>query len=51
MIQMHDQWMEDLESGKIIGISMIDQSAAFDVCDHWILLEKMKLLTVVLNKK
>ena len=44
MIQMHDQWMEDLEAGKIVAISMYDQSAAYDVCSHWILIEKLKLL-------
>ena len=46
MIQMHDQWMEDLEAGKIIGISMYDQSAAFDVCDDGILIEKLKVLGI-----
>ena len=36
--------MEDLEAGNTIGISMYDQSAAYDVCDHRILIEKLKLL-------
>ena len=44
MIQMYDQWMADMEEGKIIGITMYDQSAAFDVCDHLLLIEKLKLL-------
>ena len=44
LIQMHDQWIEDMEAGKIIGVTMYDQSAAFDVCDHRILVEKLKLL-------
>jgi hypothetical protein len=44
LIQMHDQWMEDLEDGKMVAVTMVDQSAAFDVCDHRIILDKLKLL-------
>ena len=44
LIQMHNQRMEDLEDGKIIAVTMVDQSAAFDVCDHKIILKKLKLL-------
>ena len=44
LIQMHDQWIEDMEAGKIIGVTFYDQSAAFDVCSHSILIEKLKLL-------
>ena len=29
MLQMHDQWLEDMEAGNIIGVTMIDQSAAY----------------------
>ena len=44
LIQMHDQWMNDLEDGKTVTVTMVDQSAAFDVCDHMIILEKLKML-------
>jgi hypothetical protein len=44
LIQMFDQWMEDLEDGKIVAATLVDQSAAFDVCDHSILLDKLSLL-------
>ena len=44
LIQMHDQWIEDMEAGKIIGVTLYDQSAAFDVCSHSILIEKLKIL-------
>ena len=35
-----------MEEGQLVGIMMIDQSAAFDHCDHSILVQKMKLLGV-----
>ena len=44
LIQMYDQWCDDLEDGKTIGIQMLDQSAYFDICDHQILKDKMRLL-------
>jgi hypothetical protein len=44
LIQMHDQWLEDLEDGKTVAVTMVDQSAAFDVCDHLIILQKLELL-------
>ena len=43
LIQMYDQWIEELEDGKLVGIMMIDLSAAFDMVDHQLLLEKLKL--------
>ena len=44
LIQMYDQWIHDVEEGKTVAVLMIDQSAAFDVCDHPILEGKMQLL-------
>ena len=44
LIEMYDQWVEDMEEGKTVAILMIDQSAAFDVCDHSILQAKLQLL-------
>ena len=46
LIQMHDQWMEDLEENKVVAVTLVDQSAAFDVCDHKIILEKLKVLGI-----
>ena len=43
LIQMYDQWLEELEDGKLVGIMMIDLSAAFDMVDHMLLLENLKL--------
>ena len=41
---MHNQWMEDLEDGKIVAVTLVDQSAAFDVCNHKIIESKRRLL-------
>ena len=43
MIQMHDTWLEAVEQGNLAGVCMVDMSAAFDVVDTQLLLEKMKL--------
>ena len=44
LIEMYDKWVEDMEEGKTVAIMMIDQSAAFDVCDHIILEAKLQLI-------
>ena len=44
LIQMHNQWMEDLEDGKTVAVTLVDQSAAFDVCNHNIIKSKLRLL-------
>ena len=49
LVQMYNVWIEQMEEGKLVGIMLIDQSAAFDLCDHFLLVEKMKLLGVEEN--
>ena len=44
LIQMYDKWIEELEEGELVGALMVDQSAAFDLCDHLILEGKVNLL-------
>ena len=46
LVQMYNTWIEQMEEGKLVGIMMIDQSAAFDLCDHVLLVQKMKLLGI-----
>ena len=46
LIQMHNQWMEDLKDGKEVAVTMVDHSAAFEVCNHEIIKDKLKLLGV-----
>ena len=43
LIQLHDRWVEEVEEGNMVGVLICDQSAAFDLCDHAILVEKLKL--------
>ena len=43
MLQMYDTWLDAVESGDLAGVCMIDMSAAFDVVDTNLLIEKLKL--------
>ena len=40
---MYDQWTDEVESGQLVGVMMIDLSAAFDMVDHSLLIEKLGL--------
>ena len=43
LIQMSDTWLNANEEGKLTGACFLDMSAAFDIVDHGILLEKLQL--------
>ena len=43
LIQMYDGWLQAVESGQLAGVCMLDMSAAFDVVDHDLLLQKLSL--------
>ena len=40
---MVDIWLEALEDNEVSAVVMLDMSAAFDVVDHGILLDKLHL--------
>ena len=40
---MYDQWLEHVDEGRMVGVMMIDLSAAFDMVDHNLLLGKLEL--------
>jgi hypothetical protein len=42
--QLYDKWVEEVDEGNLVGVLFCNQSAAFDLCDHNILLEKLKLM-------
>jgi len=42
LIQMCDQWMHDMDDGKLTGVLFLDIKKAFDSINHEILLQKMK---------
>ena len=43
LIQMFDTWIEAFEKNEVSAVIMLDMSAAFDVVDHDILINKMAL--------
>ena len=43
IIEMYDNWAESVEAGEMAGVMMIDLSAAFDLVDHPLLLQKLEL--------
>ena len=43
LLQMFDTWLQEVEEDNMVGVMMIDLSAAFDMVDHDLLLENLKL--------
>ena len=43
LISMYDNWVRAVDRGELCGVVCIDQSAAFDVVSHDILLAKLEL--------
>ena len=42
LTHMTDEWRSDIDNGKLVGVVLLDFSAAFDVIDHSLLLGKLK---------
>ena len=43
LIQMYDTWIKAVDEGELAGVCLLDMSAAFDIVDHGLLLEKLEL--------
>ena len=41
LIQMYDQWLDQVDNGMMVGVMMIDLSAALNMVDHELLLKKL----------
>jgi hypothetical protein len=40
---MYDSWIDAVENAKMAGVCQIDMSAAFEIVDHELLLQKFSL--------
>ena len=43
LLQMYDGWVEAADRGELTGVCLLDMSAAFDVVNHQLLLQKLRL--------
>ena len=43
LLQMYDTWVEAMDRGEASGVVLLDMSAAFDMVDHNLLIEKLLL--------
>ena len=43
LLQMTEQWLKSINNGEMVGIVFVDFRKAFDLVDHSILLNKLKL--------
>ena len=43
LVNMIDLWMNAIDSGKMVGVVLVDFKKAFDLVDHQILIDKLKI--------
>ena len=42
-LQMYDRWVRAAHKGQVTAVVLLDLSAAFDLVDHRLLVEKLKI--------
>ena len=45
--QMYDRWVSGARQGKVNGVILLDLSAAFDLVDSKLLVEKLKIYSML----
>ena len=40
---MYDTWVKAVDGGELSGVCLLDMSAAFDIVDHDLLIQKLSL--------
>ena len=43
LVNMIDSWLNALDNGKMVGVMLVDFKKAFDLVDHQILIDKLKV--------
>lgn len=43
LVNMIDRWLNSLDNGQLVGVVLVDFKKAFDLVDHKILLQKLKI--------
>ena len=43
LVNMIDSWMNAIDSGKMVGVVLVDFKKAFDLVDHQILIDKLEI--------
>ena len=43
IIEMQDQWVDAVDKGDMVGCMMLDLSAAYDLANHSLILEKLRI--------
>ena len=45
LVNMIDLWMNAIDSGKMVGVVLVDFKKAFDLVDHQILIDKLEIVS------
>ena len=49
MVQMYDGWLNAVESGNLVGVCLLDLSAAFAVVSHSLLFKSLSFMDLMMG--